>query len=344
MDRIRLLLLLSLINPSLAYAEIGSITEFNGSGLVERQTEKLDANLSLPVEMNDYILTAKGEVGITFDDETQVHIGEHSELVIDDFIYDPTTSQGSLGLKVALGTVKYASGNIAHNNPDTVDIQTPSATIAVRGTAFSMTVDEVGKSLVILVPNIDGSVGEILVSTDAGYVLLNRAFEATTVASRSTAPSTPTILAIDMDQINNLLIVSPPKEIKEEFIRQASILDKNELDDNALDFNELNTDELKFDDLTLNELDAGLLTNELDIAAMDYNPDGIIAGMNPITNVVTIIDAPEVRVVRMGANQSVDYIFNESVGVNATILQGSVSINILTLDERSTNNVRIIQQ
>ena len=106
----------------------------------------------------------------------------------------------------------------------------------------------------------------------------------------------------------------------------------------------MNTDELKFDDLTLNELDAALLSNELDIAAMDYNHDGIIAGMNPITNVVTIIDAPEVRVVRMGANQSVDYIFNESVGVNATILQGSMSINILTLDERSTNNVRIIQQ
>jgi hypothetical protein len=327
------------------YAEIGSITEFNGSGLVERQKQKLDADLSLAVEMDDYVQTAKGEVGITFDDETQVHIGEHSELVIDDFVYDPATSQGSLGLKVAMGTVKYASGNIAHNNPDTVDIQTPSATIAVRGTAFYMTVDEIGKSLVILVPNLDGSIGSIIVSTDAGYVLLNRAFQATLVTSRSGAPSEPKVLDITGDQINNLLIISKPKSLEEkEAYENSSPLDINELDEDLLDFSDLKVDELKFDDLSINSLEAVLLENELDISALEKNPDGVIAGSNPVTGVVTVIDAPTVNVVRFGSNQVTNYKFDESVGVGMILNQGSTTINILTLDERSSNNVRIIQQ
>jgi hypothetical protein len=345
MALIRLLLLLSLINPTIVYAEIGSITEFNGSGLVERQKQKIDADLSLTVEMDDYVQTAKGEVGITFDDETQVHIGEHSELVIDDFVYDPSTSQGSLGLKVAMGTVKYASGNIAHNNPDTVDIQTPSATIAVRGTAFYMTVDEIGKSLVILVPNLDGSIGSIIVSTDAGYVLLNRAFQATLVTSRSGTPSEPKVLDITGDQINNLLIISKPKSLEEkEAYENSSPLDINELDEDLLDFSDLKVDELKFDDLSINSLEAVLLENELDISALEKNPDGVIAGSNPVTGVVTVIDAPTVNVVRFGSNQVTNYKFDESVGVGMILNQGSTTINILTLDERSSNNVRIIQQ
>ena len=295
--------------------------------------------------MDDYVQTAKGEVGITFDDETQVHIGEHSELVIDDFVYDPATSQGSLGLKVAMGTVKYASGNIAHNNPDTVDIQTPSATIAVRGTAFYMTVDEIGKSLVILVPNLDGSIGSIIVSTDAGYVLLNRAFQATLVTSRSGAPSEPKVLDITGDQINNLLIISKPKSLEEkEAYENSSPLDINELDEDLLDFSDLKVDELKFDDLSINSLEAVLLENELDISALEKNPDGVIAGSNPVTGVVTVIDAPTVNVVRFGSNQVTNYKFDESVGVGMILNQGSTTINILTLDERSSNNVRIIQQ
>ena len=58
-----------------------------------------------------------------------------------------------------MGTVRYASGQIAKANPQQVGIQTPTATIAVRGTDFSMTVDEVGQSLVMLVPSCKDEIG-----------------------------------------------------------------------------------------------------------------------------------------------------------------------------------------
>ncbi len=52
-----------------------------------------------------------------------------------------------------MGTIRYTSGQIAKNNPQQVNVKTPTASIAVRGTDFTMTVDEAGQSLVVLVPS-----------------------------------------------------------------------------------------------------------------------------------------------------------------------------------------------
>ena len=78
---------------------------------------------------------------IDFIDDTRVDITAHSRLIIDDFVYDPNTGKGSLGLKASLGTIRYASGQIAKNSRQRVRIRTPSATISVRGTDFAMVID-----------------------------------------------------------------------------------------------------------------------------------------------------------------------------------------------------------
>ncbi len=348
MALIRLLALLSLINliASPAIAGIGEITEYNGTGMVERSQEEISADLSLPIEMDDYIQTAKGVIGITFDDETQVKVSEHSELTIDDFVYDPNTSQGSLGLKVAMGTVKYASGNIAHENPDSVDIETPSATIAVRGTAFTMTVDELGKSLVILVPNIDGTVGSIIVSNDAGYVVLNRAFEAVRVSSRDTAPSKPVILMVDENNIDNFMIISPPKEVKERIVQTTKTnnpLDVNELDADLLKIDFFDEEDLDFNELDVSKLDQVIFENVLDISD-GKGRDGVIPGQNPATGVITIKQDPLVEVIRMTNKTAYNIRFREETGINLNATQGDVTININTLDGQSSNTIRLLQQ
>ena len=71
--------------------------------------------------MDDAVKTTQGKVGITFADNTQVQINENSRLVIDDFVYDPKKpSAGKLALNMAAGTVRYASGAIAKDNPGRV--------------------------------------------------------------------------------------------------------------------------------------------------------------------------------------------------------------------------------
>ena len=166
-----LVLTLLCLSLNISWAAIGSVTEQKGTASITHNKQAMDAKPKSPIDSNDLVQTGSGVVGITFEDNTQVRVTENSKLVIDDFVYDPNKKgAGKLALKVAMGTVRYASGNIAHENNKNVAINTPTATVAVRGTAFTMTVDEVGKSLIILLPNKDGSVGMIDVITSTGTV------------------------------------------------------------------------------------------------------------------------------------------------------------------------------
>lgn len=219
--------------------------------------------------MNDAVVTAKAKAKLTFEDNTTVNITEQSKLVIDDFVYDPKKGSGKLAMKVVLGTARYASGQIAKSNPQSVDIKTPTATVAVRGTDFSMTVDELGRSLIMLLPSCDKHTcvtGAIEVSTDVGSVFMDVAYQTTVVASRDQSPTKPIVVNIDQANINNLLIIAPPKEIVEEEKRSETktALDINFLDRDLLKYNALDKDELQYDMLGINELDNDLLPNILD--------------------------------------------------------------------------------
>jgi hypothetical protein len=82
-----------------------------------------------------------------------------------------------------------------------------------------MTVDELGRSLVMLLPSCDAKscvTGSIAVSNDAGEVILDVAYQATVVASLSAPPTTPAVIQIDHSNINNMLIISRPREISDE--------------------------------------------------------------------------------------------------------------------------------
>lgn len=215
---INLLLLLSV--P--AYAGVGSITEFKGGGTIKRATKVMPASRGSGVEKNDTVSTnSQGRFRITFVDSTTVNITENSRLVIDDFVFDGgNTSKGKLGLRVALGTVRYASGAIAKGNPKGVGIRTPTATIAVRGTEFVMSVDEAGRSTVVLVPicyddkditkiNFDCPAGEIDVMTAAGVVTLNQPFQATMVENSYAPPSPPVVINPSLSGMNNNIQIAP---------------------------------------------------------------------------------------------------------------------------------------
>ena len=67
------------------------------------------------------------------------------------------TKTGKLSLKATLGTVRYASGQIAKNSAQNISIKTPTATVSVRGTDFAMTIDEIGSSTIILLPSCNGA-------------------------------------------------------------------------------------------------------------------------------------------------------------------------------------------
>ena len=109
-----------------------------------------------------------------------------------------------------------------------------------------MTIDEVGSSTIILLPSCDTNgncfVGEISVESDAGMVIMNQAFQATVVDTISSRPLKPVIVDLEESMINNLLIISKPREIVEAI--QESELNKVAT---ALDIDFLKFDELEID-------------------------------------------------------------------------------------------------
>jgi len=212
--------LLLLLLATGALADIGSVTEFSGVAIIKRGSNTVNVAKGTLVETNDKVETKNGKVKITFKDNTTVNVTESSTLVIDDFVYDPKTGAGKLNLKAAAGTVRYASGNIAHNNPNAVNIKTPTAAIAVRGTDFVMSVDETGKSAVILMPtceiehnvNLKGLTcgsGAIDVDSGSGIVKMNRPYQATIVETTTMPPLPPIIVDLGNAPIGNNLMLSP---------------------------------------------------------------------------------------------------------------------------------------
>jgi len=218
---VKLWAFLFLLISSAALADIGSVIEVTGAATIKRGSNLITVIKGTPVELNDRIETKSGIVNIKFKDDTTVKVTEHSALLIDDFVYDPKTQGGKLGLKAAEGTVRYVSGNIAHNNPNAVNIKTPTAAIAVRGTDFVMSVDAAGKSMVILMPTCEtnpmrgsecGS-GQIDVSSGGEVVHLDKPYQATIVETDGNSPSTPIVVNLFNTPVGNNLHLSPPRTL-----------------------------------------------------------------------------------------------------------------------------------
>ncbi len=343
---------------SIAYAKIGSVVKHDGVASVERENKKMSLQKYSDILYNDDVRTGMGNLGITFIDETTLALSPHSSVLIDDFIYNPEANKksfSSLVLNVVQGTARYASGNIAKLAGQNVKITTPTCVIGVRGTAFSMTVDEIGKSLVILLPNVDGTVGEISVESGAGIVIMNQAFQATTVGVAEGKPSKPVILDLTLDQINNLLIIKPPKEKLAELVKDSknsmNLLDIDLLEFKDLDTNELDEDQLAFGLLDINELDVDLLANILDklIIALDKKKkkgahiDGRMSGFNKETGVNTIIDGNFLEIIRYSGSSAIWLTLNGDYGYKINLAQEGIPVPEITTNDSIDNTVDIFQ-
>ena len=215
------LFIIGLIVAGSAWAEIGSVTESSGTAVIKRGKDTIQIAKGTEVKTNDKVETKNGKVKIVFKDDTNVTVTESSSLVIDDFIYDPKSGAGKLGLKAAAGTVRYVSGSIA-KDPKNVKINTPTAAITVRGTDFVMAVSETGASMIMLMPtceteqnvNLKGlscGSGAIDVETPAGIVQLTRPYQATLVETLNGMPSPAVVVALNGMAIGNNLMVNPPR-------------------------------------------------------------------------------------------------------------------------------------
>ena len=348
-----------------SFATIGEVTLHKGSAVIDRQDgdKGITVKKELDIFSYDTVKTGNGKVGIVFIDDTRVDITEHSKLIIDEFVYDPNTNTGSLSLKASLGTIRYASGQIAKNSAQNVKITTPTATIAVRGTDFAMTVNEIGGSTIVLLPSCNGNgqcyVGEIEVQTDAGFVIMNQAFQATQVDTLESKPLKPVLLDLDENMINNLLIVSQPQNLKdqiedEKFKETASALDLDFLKFDDLDVDMLEVEEDEFASaLDIDFLDNNFLVDILDQlnkqlalqmrSEFDKNKDTKKAGKDEF-GVILLLEDPQWVWTRLDAAQNNIVLrldMENSYTIN--VRQGDTEIIDYELGDGGQNQIRINQ-
>lgn len=122
---------------------IGTLKTIENNGYIWRGQDRLTAKVGDSVYENDTLETDdNGSIGVTFKDATRISVGPKSKLTINKFVYSPKQGKFAFAARIAKGTMSYISGNIAKRSPDSVSVQTPSATIGIRGTKFIVSLVE----------------------------------------------------------------------------------------------------------------------------------------------------------------------------------------------------------
>jgi len=130
--------------PGMAAApeHAGIVKSLAGEVAIERNNAPLKAEANMKILKGDHIRTGKnGKVGMIFEDDTVVSVGPNSRIVIEDFLFQPSEKRLSFITRIVQGTVSYLSGQIAKIAPAVVRIETPHATVGLRGTHVLVKVD-----------------------------------------------------------------------------------------------------------------------------------------------------------------------------------------------------------
>jgi len=325
---------------SYAADSIGGVIESSGTpGSILRETgEQLQADIDTDIASYDEVETQNGRLKLQFVDETQVSLTEHTYMLIDEYVYDPDPSKSKMALNFVQGTARFATGGLGLVPKENIQIQTPTATIGIRGTDFTTTVDELGRSLVILLPdeNCDDNIkleegcapsGSITVTNNGGTTVLEEAYQAVMVSTLETAPTQPVVLVdLNLNMIDNMFIVSKPDEIVQAEEEQAEqlkggngLLDFDGLDKDLLEIEDLGKaaeKELEFTEIDVNFLDVEFLNDLLNILETDMDvlaeeqaqdgPDKLIGtkfGVDPDTQFTSYPDYDgKIFITRTGTN------------------------------------------
>lgn len=130
------LLLLFLPLPAFAATVIGSVTRVKGDcqGTSEGTVRALAAGA--PVHLDEVVATGDGaRLALTFEDGTVLTLGEKAKVTIDRFVYRPR-GLGNVFRATTIGAFRFVSGSLGKTAASSVEVTTPVATIAVRGTDF----------------------------------------------------------------------------------------------------------------------------------------------------------------------------------------------------------------
>ena len=221
---------------ALASERVGTI------GIVVGKADVVNRNIELKIKENIYFgdvirTAAQTNLQILFDDETVFTIGENTEIVINEFIYDPNQDNelNKISAEVMQGSLKVVTGLISKENPENLSITLPTGVLATRGTEVQALVKPGQNDVVVLLgPGPNNAAGEragaVEVSNSQGSVFMDQQFSFTSIAFNQ-APSVPQPAPVALIQeINQSLNAGTIAlaNVDSELIEEASELTEEE--------------------------------------------------------------------------------------------------------------------
>lgn len=183
--------------PSTLDEPIGSIEAIDGIVIAVRADGvRVVLSDGDPVYQGDTLISeAGGAAGIVFADQSTMSMGGNARIVLDEMVYDAGSGSGSQFFNVVQGAFVFTSGAIGRQDPDNVTVQTPVATIGIRGTKYGVDVDAADGATSVTVFE-----GAVVVSNSAGTVLLSSIGESSLISSLSVSPSPPFLMPADVQE------------------------------------------------------------------------------------------------------------------------------------------------
>ena len=230
-----------LISCSVSYFALAS-ERVGTIGIVVGKADVVNRNIELKIKENIYFgdvirTAAQTNLQILFDDETVFTIGENTEIVINEFIYDPNQDNelNKISAEVMQGSLKVVTGLISKENPENLSITLPTGVLATRGTEVQALVKPGQNDVVVLLgPGPNNAAGEragaVEVSNSQGSVFMDQQFSFTSIAFNQ-APSVPQPAPVALIQeINQSLNAGTIAlaNVDSELIEEASELTEEE--------------------------------------------------------------------------------------------------------------------
>jgi hypothetical protein len=150
--------------PQSSVNPIGTVATLQGGATVTRNSAASALKRRDNIFKNDVLQTnSNGTLGVTFDDETTLTLNPNSRITVDNFVYQEGGSSNAALFNIVRGTVVFLASKIAKTG--NMQIETPSATLAIRGTTGIVEILESGAAAgqvsIKLYPDADGRVGRI---------------------------------------------------------------------------------------------------------------------------------------------------------------------------------------
>ena len=176
--------------PSQVATAPAEVVNLVGTAWVSDSTGKRRAlELKSALKKGDNVETAAdARMTIRFSDQSEIHVGSGTSLVLDEYLFDTTNPQtASFSARLVRGAFRVVTGLIVKVSPDKFNVRTRMATIGIRGCHVAFRSSEAGDDVMVLALTDKKSVavtasktGEPLINMLTGEALIGKPLETET--------------------------------------------------------------------------------------------------------------------------------------------------------------------